>query len=89
MKKTLKLSLLPLFVGSGVLLWMGYATWKTLFPDPILTAAEAGDTATVEALLNKGANIEAKNASNAQQFYGETLGLNLLMDFGWIRTYGT
>ncbi len=35
------------------------------------------------------ANIEAKDASKAQQFYGEILGLDLLMDFGWIRTYGT
>ena len=57
------LSLLSHALTVGGLLWCGYVISKNLFPDPILTAAEAGDTAQVEALLNKGANIEAKNGT--------------------------
>src|SRR5258708_2671199 len=60
-RKARKPVLLALLVSIGALLWMSYAIPKALFPDPILTAAEAGDTATVQTLLNKGADIEAKN----------------------------
>jgi len=34
-------------------------------------------------------NIEAQSPAAAQRFYGEIFGLNLLMDQGWIRTYGS
>ena len=34
-------------------------------------------------------NIEAGNLEKATEFYGELFGLDLLMDLGWIRTYGT
>ena len=34
------------------------------------------------------ANIAAADPSLARRFYGEILGLNLLMDHGWIATYG-
>ena len=35
------------------------------------------------------ANVEAKDVAQAQRFYQEVLGLELLMDHGWIRTYGS
>ena len=34
-------------------------------------------------------NIATPDPSLAQRFYGELLGLELLMDFGWIATYGS
>jgi catechol 2,3-dioxygenase-like lactoylglutathione lyase family enzyme len=34
------------------------------------------------------ANIESAEIEKAQAFYGEILGLDLLMDHGWIATYG-
>ena len=34
-------------------------------------------------------NIEAGNLEKAAEFYGDLFGLDLLMDLGWIRTYGT
>jgi catechol 2,3-dioxygenase-like lactoylglutathione lyase family enzyme len=34
------------------------------------------------------ANFAAPDPSLAQKFYGEILGLDLLMDMNWIRTYG-
>ena len=34
------------------------------------------------------ANIAATDLSLAQAFYGDVLGLDLLMDHGWFRTYG-
>jgi catechol 2,3-dioxygenase-like lactoylglutathione lyase family enzyme len=34
-------------------------------------------------------NIATPNPSEAQRFYGELLGLQQLMDFGWIVTYGS
>ena len=34
-------------------------------------------------------NIEASALEKATEFYGEIFGLDLLMDLGWIRTYGT
>ena len=34
-------------------------------------------------------NIEVQDASQAQHFYRDILGLDLLMDHGWIRTYGS
>lgn len=33
-------------------------------------------------------NIRADDISQAERFYGDTLGLDVLMDHGWIRTYG-
>ncbi len=33
-------------------------------------------------------DIEAPDIAAAQAFYGEVLGLDVLMDFGWIVTYG-
>lgn len=35
------------------------------------------------------ANIETKNAAAAKRFYQEVLGLDVLMDQGWIATYGS
>jgi catechol 2,3-dioxygenase-like lactoylglutathione lyase family enzyme len=35
------------------------------------------------------ANLAAPDPSAAQHFYGELLGLELLMDHGWIATYGS
>lgn len=34
-------------------------------------------------------NVAAADVERASAFYGEVLGLNLLMDLGWIRTYGS
>ncbi len=33
-------------------------------------------------------NIESENLESAKKFYGDIFGLNLLMDLGWIQTYG-
>lgn len=35
------------------------------------------------------ANIETRDIEAAKRFYGELLGLDLLMDHGWIATYGS
>ena len=35
------------------------------------------------------ANIKAKDVAAARRFYEEILGLDLLMDHGWIATYGS
>jgi catechol 2,3-dioxygenase-like lactoylglutathione lyase family enzyme len=35
------------------------------------------------------ANIEAVDTAQARAFYQDLLGLDLLMDHGWIRTYGS
>jgi catechol 2,3-dioxygenase-like lactoylglutathione lyase family enzyme len=35
------------------------------------------------------ANIETNDIAQARRFYHEVLGLDLLMDHGWIRTYGS
>ncbi len=35
------------------------------------------------------ANIEAKDAAAARRFYHDVLGLDVLMDQGWIATYGS
>ena len=35
------------------------------------------------------ANIAAEDASAARRFYQDILGLDLLMDLGWIATYGS
>lgn len=35
------------------------------------------------------ANIEAPNPAEAQAFYQDLLGLELLMDHGWIKTFGS
>lgn len=34
------------------------------------------------------ANIHTENIAEARKFYSEILGLDTLMDLGWIRTYG-
>ena len=34
-------------------------------------------------------NIESQDVARAQGFYGDILGLDLMMDLGWIRTYGS
>jgi catechol 2,3-dioxygenase-like lactoylglutathione lyase family enzyme len=34
-------------------------------------------------------NVAAADVEKASAFYREVLGLNLLMDLGWIRTYGS
>lgn len=34
------------------------------------------------------ANVETRELAAARSFYGEVLGLELLMDHGWIATYG-
>lgn len=41
------------------------------------------------AVLRIVANIETPEPAKAQAFYGDLLGLDLLMDHGWIRTHGT
>ncbi|EJL29764.1 VOC family protein [Brevibacillus sp. BC25] len=35
------------------------------------------------------ANIDTQDITAAKRFYQDVLGLNLLMDHGWIATYGT
>ena len=35
------------------------------------------------------ANIHAQQPTNAKVFYQDVLGLHLLMDHGWIQTYGS
>lgn len=35
------------------------------------------------------ANVETKKIKSAEKFYGKILGLELLMDHGWIVTYGS
>ncbi|MBB6735258.1 VOC family protein [Cohnella zeiphila] len=35
------------------------------------------------------ANIETDRVADARRFYGDVLGLELLMDHGWINTYGS
>jgi len=35
------------------------------------------------------ANINTKDIAEAERFYHDVLGLELLMDHGWIRTYGS
>ena len=35
------------------------------------------------------ANVETQQVAKAKRFYGELLGLDLLMDMGWIATYGS
>jgi catechol 2,3-dioxygenase-like lactoylglutathione lyase family enzyme len=35
------------------------------------------------------ANFDTQNASQAKLFYQDILGLNLIMDHGWIQTYGS
>jgi lactoylglutathione lyase len=35
------------------------------------------------------ANFEARDLNRAHAFYRDVLGLELLMDHGWIRTYGS
>jgi catechol 2,3-dioxygenase-like lactoylglutathione lyase family enzyme len=35
------------------------------------------------------ANIATSDISEAKRFYGEVLGLDVLMDLGWIVTYGS
>jgi len=35
------------------------------------------------------ANINTKDIAAAERFYHDVLGLDLLMDHGWIRTYGS
>jgi catechol 2,3-dioxygenase-like lactoylglutathione lyase family enzyme len=35
------------------------------------------------------ANVSAVDVALAEKFYGEILGLDLLMDMDWIRTYGS
>ena len=34
-------------------------------------------------------NIDSKEVEKAQAFYGDFLGLNVLMDHGWIKTFGS
>lgn len=34
-------------------------------------------------------NIHTPEVTKAQAFYGDLLGLDLLMDFGWIQTFGS
>ncbi len=34
------------------------------------------------------ANVDASDLDKATRFYGDVLGLELLMDHGWIHTYG-
>ncbi len=35
------------------------------------------------------ADVSARNLDQADTFYGEILGLRVIMDQGWIRSYGT
>src|SRR5699024_9174478 len=35
------------------------------------------------------ANLQTSNVQEAETFYGDLLGLDLLMDHGWFRTYGS
>lgn len=40
-------------------------------------------------VLRVVANVGTMNPSLAEKFYGDVLGLELLMDMNWIRTYGS
>ncbi|TJW37315.1 MAG: glyoxalase, partial [Mesorhizobium sp.] len=35
------------------------------------------------------ANIETRDIAAAKRFYQDVLGLNLMMDHGWLATYGS
>jgi catechol 2,3-dioxygenase-like lactoylglutathione lyase family enzyme len=35
------------------------------------------------------ANIAARDVADARRFYGDVFGLDILMDLGWIATYGS
>jgi catechol 2,3-dioxygenase-like lactoylglutathione lyase family enzyme len=48
--------------------------------------AHNGGTLKVERIV---ANVSTENPALAQKFYGDVLGLDLLMDLDWIRTYGS
>ena len=44
----------------------------------------------IELKVNRIAlNIEGDDLKKAEEFYGDIFGLDLLMDIGWIRTFGT
>lgn len=45
-----------------------------------------GGTLNVQRVV---ANVRAVNPALAEKFYGDILGLELLMDMNWIRTYGS
>lgn len=45
-----------------------------------------GDSVKVRRIV---ANIAAADVAAAKAFYGEALGLDILMDMGWIATYGS
>jgi catechol 2,3-dioxygenase-like lactoylglutathione lyase family enzyme len=46
----------------------------------------AGDSMKVQRIV---ANVRAVDPALAEKFYGDILGLDLLMDMHWIRTYGS
>lgn len=47
------------------------------------------NTGAIVRVLRIVANVTAPDPARAQKFYGEILGLDLLMDMEWIRTYGS
>jgi catechol 2,3-dioxygenase-like lactoylglutathione lyase family enzyme len=48
------------------------------------------DTSSVKMRINRVvANIETSDVDRADAFYHDVLGLELVMDHGWIRTYGS
>ena len=62
---------------------LGCTPEHVLFHDP---PTNAGGSLKVKRIV---ANIKTADPSLAETFYGEILGLDLLMDMGWIRTYGS
>jgi catechol 2,3-dioxygenase-like lactoylglutathione lyase family enzyme len=55
-------------------------------PRPIRGPANSEVAMTVRRVV---ANIAATDVAKAKSFYGEVLGLDVLMDQGWIVTYGS
>src|SRR5690606_39433618 len=56
---------------------------------PLSAATLFPYTTLFRSVLRIVANIETPEPAKAQAFYGDLLGLDLLMDHGWIRTHGT
>jgi catechol 2,3-dioxygenase-like lactoylglutathione lyase family enzyme len=51
-----------------------------------LTSAKSGGCMKVRRIV---ANVETRDPSRAKVFYQDILGLEVLMDHGWISTYGS
>jgi catechol 2,3-dioxygenase-like lactoylglutathione lyase family enzyme len=57
-----------------------------LSPWKLAPEAEAGASVKVKRIVS---NVAASDVDKASAFYKDILGLKVLMDLGWIRTYGS